>query len=200
MLGLDPQECRNFATILNRSSHLLNQTSQMLNGAITRTGWQGPDSASFRARWPQQRTQLLHAASGLEDAAKELLRNVAEQERTSSTASLADGGSGGGVLNDLLNAGKDLWDDVTDGASNVLDATKDGLDWLGNTISVHPSLPSRCKLAGQPRKTRRDELRAVNRQSTLGSGPSGAVVFDWRICRELWRRHIHLWHGQPEVV
>lgn len=139
MYGLDPHGCRELAKLLTTSSQRLHQTSQLLSGAVFSASWQGPDSTRFRNQWPGQRIQLLAAARGLDDAAKALLRNVAEQERASSVSSLS-GGSGGRPLDGLFHAGKSLWDDLTEGAGTVVDAGKSGLDWLGHELAQNPTV------------------------------------------------------------
>lgn len=130
--GLDPQDCRELVKLLKNSAHQLEQTSGQLSQTVARTGWQGPDSQQFRAQWPGNRTRLHNTARALEDIAHVVLRNIAEQERTSAVD------DGGGFLGELLDAGKDLWDDFTEGAGNVLDGVVDGIgdgfEWLGGVI------------------------------------------------------------------
>ncbi|WP_146073122.1 hypothetical protein [Arthrobacter sp. N199823] len=155
MQGLDPADCRELVKILKKSAAQLEQAGASLGHTVARTGWHGPDSQRFRAQWPANRKRLSTTARELEDAATQLLREIAEQER----ASAVDTGGGGSLWDDIVDAGRDLWDDVTDGVGNVVDgvhdaadnvvnAVEDGLSWIAQQI----------------------DFSAINKAATTGAG------------------------------
>ena len=152
MQGLDPADCRDLVKVLKNSAHQLNQAGTLLSHAVARTGWDGPDSQRFRAQWPANRKRLSTTARDLEDAATQLLREIAEQERASSVDS-------GGFWENIVEAGQDLWDDVTEGVGNVVDGigdaidgavdtVRDGLGWLADQIDVEAIIKASTSGAG----------------------------------------------------
>lgn len=141
MQGLDPADCRDLVKVLKNSARQLDQAGAFLSQTVARTGWQGPDSQRFRAQWPANRKRLSTTARELEDAATQLVREIAEQERASSVD------DGGAFWDSIVEAGHDLWDDVTEGVGNVVDGVndavddtvstvRDGLSWLAHQIDT----------------------------------------------------------------
>ena len=152
MQGLDPADCRDLVKVLKNSAHQLNQAGTLLSHAVARTGWDGPDSQRFRAQWPANRKRLNTTARDLEDAATQLLREIAEQERASAVDS-------GGFWENISEAGQDLWDGVTEGVGNVVDGigdaidgavdtVRDGLGWLADQIDVEAIIKASTTGAG----------------------------------------------------
>lgn len=154
MQGLDPADCRDLVKVLKNSARQLDQAGAFLSQTVARTGWQGPDSQRFRAQWPTNRKRLSSTARDLDDAATQLLREIAEQERASSVD------DGGGFWDSIIDAGQNLWEDVTEGVGDVvdgigdavdgaLDTVRDGLSWLGGEIIRLPAIRPVWNFANQ---------------------------------------------------
>lgn len=95
MLGADPAQLRELATLFNQSSQKLRRTMAMLHPEIINTRWQGPDAARMRTDWQgRMRPQLNSAQDLLTTTAKTLVTQAAEQEKASS--SNGDSTDGGG--------------------------------------------------------------------------------------------------------
>ncbi|MDJ0312914.1 hypothetical protein [Arthrobacter sp. H35-D1] len=95
MLGADPAQLRELATLFNQSSQKLRRTVAMLHPVILHSRWQGPDAARMRSDWQgRMRPQLNSAQDLLTTTAKTLVAQAAEQEKASSSDS-GDGGDGG---------------------------------------------------------------------------------------------------------
>jgi pimeloyl-ACP methyl ester carboxylesterase len=174
LLGLDPADCRGLVTVLKRSAQQLELVASEVNRTVARTGWQGQDSQRFRAQWPANRQRLTLAAKGLEGAASELLREIAEQER----ASAVDHG-GNSLWDDMVDAGKDLWDELTEGAGNLVnsvagtqDAVRDGLGWLGKEIVRLPVIRPAWNFLNQL-----GELGTMVFDALTGKPPSISALF-----------------------
>lgn len=140
--GLDPVDCRELVKVLNRSAQQMEQAGSHINSALARTGWQGADSQRFRTQWPANRQRLNRAAKDLESVAVQLLREIAEQERASAVDGGGQGGGGqsGNVWDSLVNAGNDLWEDLSDGVDVAVDSLRDGLDWFADGFTKLPAI------------------------------------------------------------
>lgn len=147
MLGLNPEDAREFAKMLDDAAARLRHTGSALTLAVSRTGWQGPDSEGFRGRWPGQRAILAGTATGLEDAARVVLLNIAEQER----ASAAHGG--GGFWDNLMDSADDLWSGAVSGAEELVDGAAGLVDdagkWARDQLHVGPVLDELANFAKQ---------------------------------------------------
>lgn len=164
MYGLDPVDCRELVKVLHRSAEQLQQAGTQVNGAIARTGWQGPDRQRFTSQWPANRQRLNHAARDLESAATALLHEIAEQERASA---VDGGGAGAGLWDTVVDAGADLWEDFTDGVDNTVDSIRDGLDWLGGELAQLPLIQSKINFFEQV-----EELGSMGFAALTGNPPS----------------------------
>ncbi len=92
MLGADVEELRALARDFAGSSQKLAQAQRTLDGAVNQLPryWQGPDAQRFASQWRgQHRGVISRTAAMLDDAADLLKKNAAEQEQTSSVASLS---------------------------------------------------------------------------------------------------------------
>ncbi|MEC5180446.1 WXG100 family type VII secretion target [Arthrobacter sp. CG_A4] len=93
--GADVAQLRRLAQDLAGGARRLNQLGQQLGGTISASHWKGNDGERFRSDWTSSHIRALKAASaGIEAAAKAVLINADEQERTSQSGA----GSGPGVV------------------------------------------------------------------------------------------------------
>ncbi|MFW0772448.1 hypothetical protein ACLRGI_04700 [Paenarthrobacter nitroguajacolicus] len=94
--GADVAQLRTLAQQFGSvSEQLLQQSSLLTNQINNNPTWKGNDATAFRSDWNgNHRNQLMQSASFLKQASKDLLRNAAQQEKSSDAAP----GSGGGPL------------------------------------------------------------------------------------------------------
>ena len=92
MVGADVDQLRELARVLTQSADRLDAMAGEVNGRLTGTAWQGPDSARFRSEWQGQSLGWIRSVgNAIRDAAAQIERNANEQERASA-------GTGSGSL------------------------------------------------------------------------------------------------------
>ncbi|MGN5733522.1 WXG100 family type VII secretion target [Arthrobacter psychrochitiniphilus] len=92
MLGADPEELRALATLFQKHSAALDQTSNDLNPTIMRARWNGPDAQRFRQDWTSRlRPQIKSASTMFTETSEKLQAQAQEQENASSEVSLGGG-------------------------------------------------------------------------------------------------------------
>ncbi|WP_125777675.1 WXG100 family type VII secretion target [Antribacter gilvus] len=96
--GADVAQLRALARSFQRDAQSLSDTRSQLGALLsTNLAWLGPSAGRFRAEWSGSTGPgLARAASALEQAGDQLVRNAASQERTSDSGSGSAGGGGGG--------------------------------------------------------------------------------------------------------
>lgn len=90
MIGADPVQLRELAKVMSGTREQLDSTVRELHAAVVKTGWKGPDSERFKARWNSTlRPTLRSTGAKLEDAAKLLVAQAAEQVEASAAKDFA---------------------------------------------------------------------------------------------------------------
>lgn len=85
LLGLNVAQMRALASTCQRESNQIRHTVQSLQRTVDATWWKGPDADQFRERWgAEYRRTALDAATDLEALATYLVRQINNQEMTSS--------------------------------------------------------------------------------------------------------------------
>ncbi len=94
LIGMDPEQVRELAGALNRSSGALREIRQQVGGELASAGWDGVDAAQFREQWTRCSADLMAAADGLDAAQKVLLKQADEQVQASEVGGGAMGAGG----------------------------------------------------------------------------------------------------------
>jgi hypothetical protein len=83
-VGLNPDQLRTLITKLSGASQQTEQARQLVNGALTRTYWEGPDATQFRSLWQNHtNAELNRLVLNYEQRVSELKRQLADQIQTS---------------------------------------------------------------------------------------------------------------------
>lgn len=86
-LGCDTAQLRELAEAFSNAAGQMDSSSTGVDRAVRATRWQGRDSDRFALLWARHRSALGSVRADLAEAAGELRRNVAEQERASGSSS-----------------------------------------------------------------------------------------------------------------
>ncbi|PYI67270.1 hypothetical protein CVV68_11065 [Arthrobacter livingstonensis] len=131
MLGADPAQLRELATLFSTSSDQLDRTVQLLHPVILHARWQGADASRFRADWSGgMRPQMTRARDFLRTTANALLTQAGEQE----SASAVDGGGGRGKP--LPGGTPDDQSDLEVQLDSMRDASKEDVAAWWNSLSA----------------------------------------------------------------
>jgi len=83
-LGLDPEQMTALQKSLQREAGSIRTLAKQLDGQLKAAWWKGTDSDRFRAEWDgTHKSQLEKVSMALEDAAKRIGTNVAQQTQAS---------------------------------------------------------------------------------------------------------------------
>ncbi|MEI7886064.1 MAG: hypothetical protein WCJ04_01630 [Actinomycetes bacterium] len=83
-LGLDPEQMAALQKSLQREAGTIRTLARQLDGQLKSAWWKGTDSDRFRSEWDgTHKTQLERVSIALEDAAKKVAANVAQQTQAS---------------------------------------------------------------------------------------------------------------------
>ena len=105
MIGADIAALRTLAAQFDSSAQRLRHQAGAVSSRIQISAWVGPVAVLFKHSWASEHSvRLRHAADSLEQAARSLRQNAAEQEAAS--ASLA-GGAGAAVVAKAFPSGPD---------------------------------------------------------------------------------------------
>ena len=97
MSGADVSGLRHLAQQMQSSGQRLQQIAAETAGAVSRSAWHGPDSASFTHEWNASlRPSLSRVAESLSRVGQALQTQANEQERASSASGLGGSFPGGG--------------------------------------------------------------------------------------------------------
>ncbi|WP_285727666.1 hypothetical protein [Psychromicrobium xiongbiense] len=109
MLGADPQQLRDLAKLFSTSSQQIDHAVNLLQPIVERVRWYGGDASAFKANWSSRmRPQLTDARTYLEATSKDLVGQAEQQEK----ASAVEGGGGPGLLQQILDQGKQVLSDL----------------------------------------------------------------------------------------
>ncbi|CAB4551658.1 unannotated protein [freshwater metagenome] len=83
-LGLDPEQMAALQKSLQREAGTIRTLARQLDGQLKSAWWKGTDSDRFRSEWDAtHKTQLERVSLALEEAAKKVATNVAQQTQAS---------------------------------------------------------------------------------------------------------------------
>ena len=84
MLGMDPDAVETLGKQMQTSAEEIKTTMQKIEGLLQSTQWEGADAQRFKGdEWNQHKTALTAAATALETAGQNALKNAQEQRATS---------------------------------------------------------------------------------------------------------------------
>lgn len=83
-LGLDPEQMGTLQKTLQREAGDMRTLAKQLDGQLKAAWWKGTDADRFRAEWDgTHKVQLERISVALEEAAKRVATNVAQQTQAS---------------------------------------------------------------------------------------------------------------------
>lgn len=83
-LGMNPDEVKAFAQLLNQKADELNSTVSQLTSKLGSTSWTGPDATKFRGDWSSVHANALRkVADELKTTATQANKNADQQISTS---------------------------------------------------------------------------------------------------------------------
>lgn len=83
-LGMDPEQMTALQKSLQREAGTMRSLAKQLDGQLKAAWWKGTDGDRFRSEWDgTHKSQLEKIAMALEDAAKRIASNVAQQTQAS---------------------------------------------------------------------------------------------------------------------
>jgi hypothetical protein len=95
LYGADIEQLRLLSKSMGRSGQQLVNTERQVSSLIANAAWKGSDAGNFRREWSSNLRPMLHKASqSLIDASRTLLTQADEQERASTSGSMANSGPG----------------------------------------------------------------------------------------------------------
>jgi uncharacterized protein YukE len=84
MYGMNIQDVRTLAALLQRKSDEIRQLVSEVDGKVHSTTWEGPDAQRFKNDWwPQHKSHLLQVADQIHGFGQSANNNAAEQENVS---------------------------------------------------------------------------------------------------------------------
>jgi pimeloyl-ACP methyl ester carboxylesterase len=107
MIGADPDALDRLAAQFRDAAHRIDQLRTSIGTALNHSPWHGYDADGFRDDWRSQHVSVVAAAAAaLSQASSILIRNAADQRRTSSAATGALGAAGlAGILHGVGGTG-----------------------------------------------------------------------------------------------